>query len=873
LLSNDLNVCCQGGERERARPSLRESNRFDGVQVQGCRYGRRRAGGGAPLADQPVPCGCVTTAAARMARVRWDPFNPGRFAVSSADDIRVCDVAGDPVEHRRGELSFHVVSRERCFERNAIGPPTCMAWAPDEMVASGLASGKVVLLDMSAKVVPGRNDTVSRHRIVKQFVPKYSRRCNAVEFNPRNRAQFVCALEKVRNAYCGLLFDVNQLGGVMGLDDLSQDDHWLDRSHDGAGSVCTIHEPVTKFSNSEAITCATWLTALPECLAVGAGQKWVRLYDLRTPVEPVHAIGTHSKVVQGLALSPFSEYMLASYSEDGAVNIWDFRTSRRRPLIMSMSMSPAIQELQWSQTKSSTVAMSFRCDKSVCIRMNRLSNRLFLSGRNEIQIHDIASKVRAVAAGESSTTWKALPTLKISYLSPVVSFDLHPADPNRFLVMTSDGRLFSKVARDTPALDLSCTDQLGYAQDAQFGVLDVVPKVQRALSDIASVIRERAKAHYALDCSHNACMFASGQAFANRRLHRLWSWMSHALSRPDGQSMSVMDCVAKSVAVGSKANPAPSPFANVSYFENPFRLKACEMLGWCSVHDGAAVDRTVSSWEARSEFEVAATIAVFHLDLKRALLALRRGFAKPGHAEMSFVCLALSGYEGGTGHSLWAETAATISGQIKHPYLRAAFAFLCGERSTSGLSSIVHDEDVSFADRLSFACRFLGDDDLNNFVSHELRRQSDCGNLDGVLLFGLLPDCVPLLRTYLDKTGDIQTVALIGSLIVAKSGKEIGMSSASHDRFYSEMTAAKSWIEMYRDMLDRWRLWNYRALFDIARITIVINHWRSAICPLLRLVSDLAVPRPSRPQVLLFHDFVFKAVRPARRRCPVARSA
>lgn len=91
--------------------------------------------------------------------------------------------------------------------------------------------------------------------------------------------------------------------------------------------------------------------------------------------------------------------------------------------------------------------------------------------------------------------------------------------------------------------------------------------------------------------------------------------------------MSVMDCVAKSVAVGSKANPAPSPFANVSYFENSFRLKACEMLGWCSVHDGAAVDRTVSSWEARSEFEVAATIAVFHLDLKRALLALRRGFA------------------------------------------------------------------------------------------------------------------------------------------------------------------------------------------------------------------------------------------------------
>lgn len=82
-------------------------------------------------------------------------------------------------------------------------------------------------------------------------------------------------------------------------------------------------------------------------------------------------------------------------------------------------------------------------------------------------------------------------------------------------------------------------------------------------------------------------------------------------------------------------------------------------------------------------------------------------------------------------------------------------------------------------------------------------------------------------------------------------------------------------------------------LRSVCTVTIVINHWRSAICPLLRLVSDLTVPRPSRPQVLLFHDFVFKvrsmapdlvdlhgqimcvrqAVRPARRRCPVARSA
>lgn len=74
------------------------------------------------------------------------------------------------------------------------------------------------------------------------------------------------------------------------------------------------------------------------------------------------------------------------------------------------------------------------------------------------------------------------------------------------------------------------------------------------------------------------------------------------------------------------------------------------------------------------------------------------------------------------------------------------------------------------------------------------------GSLYGILFTGLSNDCIDLFQKYIDRTNDIQTVAL--SIINASK-------LPNH--------VSTIWIEAYRDLLDKWMLWEQRALFDIKR--------------------------------------------------------
>jgi hypothetical protein len=65
---------------------------------------------------------------------------------------------------------------------------------------------------------------------------------------------------------------------------------------------------------------------------------------------------------------------------------------------------------------------------------------------------------------------------------------------------------------------------------------------------------------------------------------------------------------------------------------------------------------------------------------------------------------------------------------------------------------------------------------------------------------------LPLLRHHLDATGDIQTVALLASLI------------PPHRLSAADKVAVERWTEAYRDMLDGWRLFGKRCGFDVARM-------------------------------------------------------
>lgn len=112
--------------------------------------------------------------------------------------------------------------------------------------------------------------------------------------------------------------------------------------------------------------------------------------------------------------------------------------------------------------------------------------------------------------------------------------------------------------------------------------------------------------------------------------------------------------------------------------------------------------------EAESLFEKAAAIAVFHFDLRRAITTLTKASSKQQDHNLKLVAMALAGFSNhDVKTGLWKSTCLdpAVFGEIKHPYLRACFNFLCND--SKEFNAILNEEGLSLNDKIAFACRFL----------------------------------------------------------------------------------------------------------------------------------------------------------------------
>jgi WD repeat-containing protein mio len=74
----------------------------------------------------------------------------------------------------------------------------------------------------------------------------------------------------------------------------------------------------------------------------------------------------------------------------------------------------------------------------------------------------------------------------------------------------------------------------------------------------------------------------------------------------------------------------------------------------------------------------------------------------------------------------------------------------------------------------------------------------DNADLHGVLLTGLSSKCIDLFQSFIDRTLDVQTVAL--AVI------------HTHCSHVHKSEQVKYWIDSYRDLLNRNRLWEKRSI-------------------------------------------------------------
>ncbi|WOO76939.1 SEH-associated protein 4 [Vanrija pseudolonga] len=154
------------------------------------------------------------------------------------------------------------------------------------------------------------------------------------------------------------------------------------------------------------------------------------------------------------------------------------------------------------------------------------------------------------------------------------------------------------------------------------------------------------------------------------------------------------------------------------------------------------------------------------------------------------------------GSLFWQEHWRSMVDKVDDPYVRAVLTRIAGEE----WDGIIYDESLPLLDRIAVAVCNLSDKDLTFFLRNRLNRCIQLGSLQGLALTGFTPAGLDLLQAFVDRTGDVQTAALLSAFFPRSR-----LST-------SQIAMLERWQEAYRDLLDSWMAWVPRCNFDVGVI-------------------------------------------------------
>ncbi|QLQ79068.1 hypothetical protein HG537_0B04160 [Torulaspora globosa] len=196
-------------------------------------------------------------------------------------------------------------------------------------------------------------------------------------------------------------------------------------------------------------------------------------------------------------------------------------------------------------------------------------------------------------------------------------------------------------------------------------------------------------------------------------------------------------------------------------------------------------------------YEKAAAWAVFFGDIPKAVEIL----ASAKKERLRLIATAIAGYvafKDQPGNNSWREQCRRMSSELDDPYLRVIFAFI----ADNDWWDILYEPAISLRERLGVALRFLNDRDLSKFLERTAATVIENGELEGLILTGITPSGIDLLQSYVNKTSDVQSAALI--------------SIFGSPRYFRDKRVDE-WVQTYRVMLNSWQLFSMRAKFDCLR--------------------------------------------------------
>eukprot|EP01028_Stygiella_incarcerata_P000319 TRINITY_DN10356_c0_g2_i1.p1 TRINITY_DN10356_c0_g2~~TRINITY_DN10356_c0_g2_i1.p1 ORF type:complete len:932 (-),score=226.96 TRINITY_DN10356_c0_g2_i1:4-2799(-) len=583
---------------------------------------------------------------------------------------------------------------------------------------------------------------------------------------------------------------------------------------EGTGKSTVYEErPVHSFQAEDTRSMA-WLSKDPFSLVIGS-EKSIKLFDVRSGKKTIRleSSGNQMRNVSSLScvLSHDSDIVVAGC--DDGIRVWDLRNPDE-PLSVFDMRRGKFSHVQW-------VESLFGSHYVASLRNEKKSIQLW-----------------RVEAAESSDTSKSgtsgferhaqHPALYAS--DTLHDFTFHPSTPEQILAVDHLGIVnVMSLARPKP-LAFSCAGSLAVASDKprdkdststfaksvephhhstenEITIFDFLRdfKPSKGLSfvcggmDIGTRMEQRARAGYGLDAELNLSILQSDEK-APRTLWEFALRLSTCFKRSNIAKKRLQEHHFLAIE-GLLSKERPVPFQRAAAdsegcckeFRNALvqpRYNACyQLIGWCD-----------TLW-TKEQYEKSIFRAIMLGNIRRAvdmlgekieqLEALTVPKKKEDLLGYKLLSVALGSYHT-TSQEVFSRVFGSIVGSISDPYIRTATTFL--SQAGSNVQDVLRNSKLCLRDRLGVALTFLGDEELKETL--ELFKEQAIANMDLECLYivGLGKEGQDLIHTYMERTGDIQSVVLFAFSC-----------APFHEVLFSQYP---KWAHVYNTLLDRWMLWS-----------------------------------------------------------------
>ncbi|OAX38556.1 hypothetical protein K503DRAFT_792437 [Rhizopogon vinicolor AM-OR11-026] len=319
--------------------------------------------------------------------------------------------------------------------------------------------------------------------------------------------------------------------------------------------------------------------------------------------------------------------------------------------------------------------------------------------------------------------------------------------------------------------------------------------------DISMMMRRRATRGYGLASAKHNAQILQEDPRPDSTLSELWAWIHPALSQLSTSAvldpLTRMSQPSDDFVYGDFAAVVAALCARRTRSERPLKAPRRFALHLCEWGIGEdELNHAIRRWEKKAHLSREAYWLVCTRQYQRAMELLMCSDDEMHNLVSGTLATLIPSVGGTSSNELRDHTERVIV--LRDPYFRVMLTQL----ASKDWSEVLEEELLPLRERLVIAFQFLEDKALLSYLWRTADRACIHGDIEGLIIAGLTPTGIDILQDYVDRTGDVQTAAILGAY-------------ASPAKFADGHT--ERWLETYRDLLDGFKLFHHRVAFDVER--------------------------------------------------------